>query len=222
MRRSAILIIAVALGALSGSARGGDAPVVLTAIVGTNDGFNITLNGPDGKKLQRLKPGTYTVVVDDRSAIHNFHLASNDDPTVNFRTDVPFVGQESFTVTFRNDTEYVYACEPHWQIMNGSFFVTDAPPPPPPPPPPPVRTLRASVSPAGAVRLSVASSASGRYRIVVSDRSRTANFHLRGPGANVHTGVAFRGTTTLRVRLARGTYRYGSDGSGLTKRLRVR
>ena len=47
--RWAILIIAVAVGALAGSARGGEAPVVLTAIVGTNDGFNITLDGPDGK-----------------------------------------------------------------------------------------------------------------------------------------------------------------------------
>jgi hypothetical protein len=219
MLRSAILIIAVALGALSGSARGGDAPIVLNAIVGTNDGFNITLNGPDGKKVQRLKPGTYTVVVDDRSAIHNFHLASNDDPTVNFRTDVAFVGKESFTVTFRNDTEYAYACEPHWQVMNGSFFVSDAQPPPPPPP---VRTLDASVSPAGAVHLSATSVHVGRYRIVVHDRSRAANFHLRGPGANARTGGAYRGTTTLRVRLARGTYRYGSDAAGLTKRLRVR
>jgi plastocyanin len=219
MLRWAILIIAVAVGALAGSARAREAPVVLTAIVGTNDGFNITLNGPDGKKVQRLKPGTYTVVVDDRSAIHNFHLASNDDPTVNFRTDVDFVGQESFTVTFRNDTEYAYACEPHWQVMNGSFFVSDAQPPPPPPP---VRTIDASVSPAGAVRLQATTVRSGRYRIVVVDRSRAANFHLRGPGANARTGVAYRGRTTLRVRLARGTYRYGSDAAGLTKRLRVR
>src|SRR5215813_14570513 len=219
MRRSAILIIAVAAGALSGSASGGETPTVLNAIVGTNDAFTITLNGPDGKKLKRLEPGTYTVVVDDRSAIHNFHLASNDDPTVNFRTDVDFVGQESFTVTFRNDTVYAYACEPHWQVMNGSFLVTDAHPPPPPPP---VRTLDASVSSAGAVRLSAASVRSGRYRIVVTDRSRAANFHLRGPGANARTGVTYRGTTTLHVRLARGTYRFGSDRAGLTKRLRVR
>jgi len=219
MLRSAILIIAVAVGALAGSARGGEAPVVLTAIVGTNDGFNITLNGPDGKKVQRLEPGTYTVVVDDRSAIHNFHPASNDDPTVNFRTDVDFVGQETFTVTFRNDTEYAYACEPHWQVMNGSFFVSDAQPPPAPPP---VQTIDASVSPAGAVRLKAMTVHGGRYRIVVDDRSRTANFHLQGPGANARTGVAYRGRTTLRVRLTRGTYRYGSDRAGLTKRLRVR
>jgi len=62
-----------------------------------------------------------------------------DDPTVDFRTDLGFVGQKTFTVTFRNNNGYAYACEPHWQVMNGSFFVTDAPPPPPPPPPPPHR-----------------------------------------------------------------------------------
>ena len=128
MRRSAILIAAVALGALSGSAHSA-APLTLNAIVGTNDGFNITLNDATGKKVERLLPGTYTVVVDDRSTIHNFHLASNDDPTVDFRTDLAFVGQKSFTVTFKNNSTYAYACEPHWQVMNGSFLVTDAPPP---------------------------------------------------------------------------------------------
>jgi len=220
MLRLGVVIISVGLLVLSGSAHGADPPV-LTAIVGTNDGFNITLNDATGKKVDRLLPGTYTVVVDDRSSIHNFHLASNDDPTVNFRTDVDFVGQQSFTVTFQNNTEYAYACEPHWQVMNGSFFVTDAPPPPPPPPPPPVRTLRASVAPAGGVRLGASSVRSGRYRIVVADRSRTANFHLRGSGVNSRTGLRFRGSRVLRVRLLRGVYRYGSDSAGLSKRLRV-
>jgi hypothetical protein len=34
--------------------------------------------------------------------------------------------------------------------------------------------------------------------------------------------MRFRGSTTLRVNLSKGSYRYGSDRSGLTKRLRVR
>src|SRR4051794_21695455 len=222
--RWGVLIIATVVVAVSGSAARADNPT-LTAIVGTGDGFNITLNDAPGKKLQRLLPGTYTVVVDDRSAIHNFHLASNDDPTVDFRTNVEFVGQQSFTVTFKNDNEYVYACEPHWQVMNGRFLVTDAPvapPPPPPPPPPPVRTLRAFVAAGGAVRLAARSVPHGRYRIVVDDRSTVANFHLSGPGVNARTGLRFRGSATLRVRLSSGSYRYGSDRSGLKQRLRVR
>jgi hypothetical protein len=224
MRWGVVIIATLAVAAVSGSSARADDPV-LTAIVGTNDGFNITLNDASGKKVSRLLPGTYTVVVDDRSKIHNFHLASNDDPTVNFRTDLEFVGQQSFTVTFKNHNEYAYACEPHWQVMNGSFLVTDtpvAPPPPPPPPPPPVRTLKASVTAGGTVRIAVSSVPRGRYRIVVSDRSRTANFHLSGPGVNARTGMRYRGSATLRVRLSKGTYRYGSDRAGLTKRLRVR
>lgn len=223
--RWGVLIIAVAVAAVSGSAARAEDPPTLTAIVGTNDGFNITLNDASGKKVSRLLPGTYTVVVDDRSTIHNFHLASNDDPTVDFRTELEFVGQQSFTVTFKNNNEYAYACEPHWQVMNGSFLVTDtpvAPPPPPPPPPPPVRTLKASVTAGGTVRIAASSVPPGRYRIVVSDRSKTANFHLSGPGVNARTGMRYRGSATLRVRLSKGTYRYGSDRSGLTKRLHVR
>jgi len=222
--RWGVLIIATVVVAVSGSAARADNPT-LTAIVGTGDGFNITLNDAAGKKLERLLPGTYTVVVDDRSAIHNFHLASNDDPTVDFRTDVAFVGQQTFTVTFKNNNVYAYACEPHWQVMNGSFFVTDAPvapPPPPPPPPSPVRTLRAVVAAGGTVRLAASSVPHGRYRIVISDRSRTANFHLAGPGVNARTGMRFRGSKTLRVSLTTGSYRYGSDPAGLTKRLHVR
>jgi hypothetical protein len=222
--RWAVVIVAVGVAALSGSAALAGGPTTLNAIVGTNDGFNITLNDANGEKVSLLSPGTYTVVVDDRPTIHNFHLASNDDPTVDFRTELAFVGQESFTVSFKNDNEYAYAWEPHWQTMNGSFLVTDAPPPPPPPPPPrPVWTLKAAVSAAGAVRLSSPSVRSGRYRIVVSNRSSKANFHLAGRGVNKRTGMRFKGLTTWRVRLARGTYRYGSDHQGrLKKRLRVR
>jgi Copper binding proteins, plastocyanin/azurin family len=217
--RAAIAIMGVTLVAVAGSARA-ETPT-LTGIVGTNDAYVITLVDASGKKVSRIPSGTYTVVIDDRSSIHNFHMASNDDPNVNIRTDVDFVGQKTFTVTFQNDTVYAYACEPHWQIMNGSFLVTDAPPPPPPPPPPPVRTLKASVSAGGAVSLAASSVKSGRYRIVVSDRSKSANFHLRGPGVNVRTGMRFRGSATLHVRLSKGTYRFGSDSVGLTKRLRV-
>jgi plastocyanin len=218
LRLAVVVILAVAL--LPAAAARGDDPPVLTAIVGTNDAFVITLNDATGAKVAQLTAGTYTVLVKDESKIHNFHLASNQDPTVDFRTELEFVGEQSFTVTFKASTRYAYACEPHWQTMNGSFFVTGAPSPPPPPKPKP-RTLRASVSPTGAVRLSAAAVAAGRYRVLVTDRSKRANFHLVGRGLNKRTGRAFRGSVTWRVTLARGMYRYGSDPA-VTKRLRVR
>jgi plastocyanin len=215
--------MAVSLALLPGSALA-DNPT-LTGIVGMNDAFDITLNDASGKKVSRIPPGTYTIVVHDESKIHNFHLASNTDRTVDFKTGLEFVGTETFTVTFENDTVYAYACEPHWQTMNGSFLVTDTPVTPPPPPPPPasrVARLKAAVTAAGTVRLSPSSIRSGRARITVTDRSKKANFHLVGKGVNKRTGMKFRGTASWSVRLSAGTYRYGSDGRPLGKKLRVK
>lgn len=215
LARLAVVVVVVGALPLAGSAGATRADIpVLNAIVGTNDAYTITLNDASGKKVTRLDPGTYTVVVDDRSAIHNFHLASNDDPTVDFRTDVAFVGQMSFTVTFKNDNQYAYACEPHWQSMNGSFFV--APPPPPAPP-----LLTASVTARGKVRLSSSTVAAGRYRIKVRDSGRRDDFHLRGPGVNKRTSIRGRGTWTWTVTLSSGRYAYGSDRTGLKRRLAV-
>jgi hypothetical protein len=102
-------------------------PVVLDAVVGANDSFTIALNDKSGKLVKRLAPGTYTVVVHDLSKIHNFHLASNEDSTVDFRTDLDFVGDQTFTITFKDGVQYAYACEPHWRLMFNSFTVTSVP-----------------------------------------------------------------------------------------------
>ena len=64
LRTGTIIICGLAL-ALPAAAGRADTPT-LTAIVGVNDGFNITLNDPSGTKVSRLAPGTYTVVVQER------------------------------------------------------------------------------------------------------------------------------------------------------------
>jgi hypothetical protein len=222
-----IAIVAIVAAALVAVAlfvgRAGADGELLIATVGTNDGFDIALRFPDGRMVEELVPGTYTVRVRDLSRLHNFHLASNSDPTVDFRTELEFVGEQDFTVTFKNGIRYAYACEPHWQTMNGEFLVRAAPPPAPPPPPPAaVRTLRASVSPSGVATLNPRSVRFGRFRIVVRDRSARHNFRLAGRGVNRATGVSFRGSATWRVRLAKGVYRFGSDAKRLPGRLRVR
>jgi Copper binding proteins, plastocyanin/azurin family len=193
---------------------------LLIATVGTNDGTDIVLSHQDGRPVSELTPGTYTIRVRDRSRLHNFHLASNTDRTVDFRTELEFVGEQDFTVTFQDRTRYAYACEPHWQTMNGEFFVLSATSPPPPPPA--LRTLRASVTPGGRASLSARSVKAGRYRIVVRDRSRRHNFRLAGRGVNRTTGTDFAGSATWRVRLAKGVYRFGSDAKRLPGRLRAR
>ena len=193
---------------------------LLVATVGTNHGTDIALSHPDGRRVTELTPGTYTIRVRDRSRLHNFHLASNTDRSVDFRTELEFVGEQDFTVTFQDRTRYAYACEPHWQTMNGEFFVLSSTAPPPPRPA--LRTLRAAVSRSGRATLSARSVSAGRFRIVVRDRSGRHNFRLAGRGVNRTTGTDFTGSATWRVRLTKGAYRFGSDAKRLPGRLRVR
>jgi hypothetical protein len=199
------------------------ANTTLIATVGTNDGLDIGLADTNGTPVVRIPPGTYDIVVRDRSTQHNFHMASDEDRTVDFRTELDFVGEMTFTVTLKDGVRYAYACEPHWQVMNGAFFVgADTPPPPPPPPPAPLPTLRAGVTAGGIAFVSRRSVRAGRYRVLVNDRSRRANFHLVGRGLNRRTGTRFTGRATWTLRLRRGTYRYGSDPEPLEGRLKVR
>jgi hypothetical protein len=216
-------IVALAL-AIVGFASSSQNPTLI-GFVGTNDGFDIGLTDATGTPVTRVRPGTYTFLIRDRSRLHNFHFASNEDRTVDFRTDLDFVGEQSFTVTLQNDTRYAYACEPHWQTMNGELFSTDGSSPPPPPPPAPKprpKTLRAGVTAGGTAYVSSRAVKAGRYRVVVRDASKRHNFHLAGPGANKRTTAAFKGTTTWTIRLRPGSYRFGSDPEPLERRLRVR
>jgi hypothetical protein len=207
-----ILGVAIFLG--SASAQG----ELLIATVGTNDGWDIALRHPDGTMVRRLRPGTYTIRVRDLSTIHNIHFASRTDRSVDFRTELEFVGEQDFTVTLKGGHRYAYACEPHWQTMNGEFFI-DAPTTPPPPP---TKTLRAAVSPSGVATVSARSASAGAYRVVVRDRSKRHNFRLKGNGLNKTTRSGFTGSVTWRIRLSKGTYRYGSDAKRLPGRLRIR
>jgi len=51
----------------------------------------------------------------------------------------------------------------------------------------------------------------GTYVITVKDRSAFHNFRLKGPGVNKKTSVSKQGTTTWKVTLTKGTYRYVCD-----------
>jgi hypothetical protein len=215
-------IVALAL-AIVGFASSSQNPTLI-GFVGTNDGFDIGLTDANGTPVTRVTPGTYTFLIRDRSRLHNFHFASNEDRTVDFRTELDFVGEQSFTVTLQDDTQYAYACEPHWQTMNGSLLSTDgsSPPPPPPPAAPKPKTLRAGVTAGGTAYVSSRAVKAGRYRVLVRDASKRHNFHFAGPGTNKRTTAAFKGTRTWLLRLRRGSYRFGSDPEPLEGRLRVR
>jgi plastocyanin len=215
MRR--LLITAVcALGALA--VPGVAQAVTLHGTVGP--GFTIALINDAGTTVTHLDPGTYEIEVEDKSEFHNFHLSG---PGVDVATEVGTTGKVTWTVTFQ-DGVYTYVCDPHSENMNGTFAVGNAqiPPPPPPPPPPPATTpapknrLVATVGPGFTITLAlngkrVGSLKAGTYTIVVRDLSASHNFHLSGPGMNKRTSVGGRSTTTWRVRLRKGTYRYVCD-----------
>ena len=77
-------------------------------------GFEISLDGTNG-----LTPGSYTLVVDDQSSAHNFHLTG---PGVDVSTEVGEEEEESFEIELQAG-EYTYVCDPHASQMNGSFTV---------------------------------------------------------------------------------------------------
>jgi len=58
----------------------------------------------------------------------------------------------------------------------------------------------------------------GKYTFVVSDNSKTQNFHLKGPGVNKKTTVRGTGRSTWTVTLKKGAYGYVSDTRGSKKR----
>ncbi len=94
----------------SGSEAGG---TTLNGSVGP--GFDISLDGTDG-----LTAGDYTLVVDDQSSAHNFHLTGPGG--VDVSTEVSAEGEETFDVTLEAG-EYTFVCDPHASQMNGSFTV---------------------------------------------------------------------------------------------------
>jgi plastocyanin len=83
----------------------------LTGSVGP--GFTISM----AKKP--TKAGKYTLVVSDKSSIHNFHLAG---PGVNVKTSVAATGSKTFKITLKKG-KYSFICDPHASSMRGSFRI---------------------------------------------------------------------------------------------------
>lgn len=168
-------------------------------------GYSISLHDPAGNAVNQLDPGTYTLLVHDQSDIHNFDLSG---PGVSAKTDIDFVGDQTFTVTFV-EGRYTYVCDAHFATMNGKLTVGN-PPPLPPPPAPKLQALAVHVGP-GHTLAFPKGLAIGRYAITVRDLSKVDNLHLKGPGVDRKTGIAFRGTVKWTVNLKAGTYHAGSD-----------
>ncbi|HUG64469.1 MAG TPA: plastocyanin/azurin family copper-binding protein [Gaiellaceae bacterium] len=130
------LVVALAVPAIAGTGCGGDddaaapettetseitLPVEPNTLLGSvGPGFEIALLDAAGASVSSIASGTYTITVDDRSDIHNFHLTGGD---VDVSTDVGGTGGESFDVELSEGT-YSFVCDPHASSMNGSFEVS--------------------------------------------------------------------------------------------------
>ena len=88
---------------------------VLRASVGP--GFEISLTTEDGTAVETLPAGSYTLLTDDQSGIHNFHLTGEG---VDVDTGVSESGTNSFDIDVSSGT-YTFVCDPHAGSMNGSF-----------------------------------------------------------------------------------------------------
>ena len=78
-------------------------------------GFEISVEDADG-----LTAGSYTLVVNDQSPEHNFHLPGPGG--IDVSTDVGEEGEETFELDLEAG-EYEFVCDPHASQMNGSFTV---------------------------------------------------------------------------------------------------
>jgi plastocyanin len=140
-RSAAVLGLVVAALALAGCGGGGDNSAAETTDTTATDttsttetgastgttldgtvgpGFDISLKDSSGSDVKTLTPGAYTINVDDKADIHNFHLTG---PGVDEATDVSGTGATTWTVTLQDGT-YTFQCDPHSSSMNGSFEVS--------------------------------------------------------------------------------------------------
>lgn len=94
----------------------------LTATVGTEDdpdAFEISLTDAAGEEVTELPAGDYSIVVNDLSEIHNFHLEGGE---VDETTTVPETGETTWDVSLTAG-DYTAICDPH-PGMKLEFSVT--------------------------------------------------------------------------------------------------
>jgi plastocyanin len=212
-------MIRITLGALAVAFLGvADAPAQNQTLFGAvGPDFTITLQTSSGARVTKIDPGTYDIEVKDLSDFHSFHLRG---PGVDRATGVEETTTVTWTVTFGNGT-YTYFCDPHSSTLRGTF-TSGTPALPVSTTPKPITAaskLVLTTGPGFTITLKTAAGKAfktmkrGRYTINVRDRSTSHSAHLTAPGGvNKKTTVAFKGTVTWKVRLAKvGTLRYRCD-----------
>jgi plastocyanin len=205
MRRLWLCGLLAALALVGPGSASGDNAQLFATVEGL---LTITLVDASGMPVTQLDPGTYDVVVNDTSDIHNFHLSG---PGVDLKTETATIEKVTWTVTLV-EGRYVFQCDPH-SGMRGQFTVGNPPPPAAPPPPPTVGPGRLAGEVNGNFEITLKSSRGANvgavrggaaYRIAVRDRTAEHSFHLAGSGVNRKTTIKKRQTATWRVTFRKG------------------
>jgi len=122
MFKQFVLAVAIAALAFTLTASAGAAShPKLVGTVGKGGAFKITLTDTRGKLVKTLKAGTYTLVIHDDAAIHNYELDGPHGKSWTFTT-VPFVGTKTVTLKLTAGAYKAY-CAPHEPTMFQRFTV---------------------------------------------------------------------------------------------------
>ncbi len=100
----------------------------LIATVGSPDdpdAYEISLTTEDGEKVTTvLVSGEYLLEIDDRSTIHNFHLAARQTG-VDLATEIAGTGERATVVMLQEPEAYIYFCDAHPARMEVTFSIHD-------------------------------------------------------------------------------------------------
>jgi plastocyanin len=116
---AAVALIVLALAASALAASQATHPKLL-GVVGKNDAFKISLTSK-GKAMKTLKAGTYTIMIQDNSTIHNYELDGPNGKSWTF-TSVGFKGTKTITVKLAKGKYKAY-CSPHESLMFQHFTI---------------------------------------------------------------------------------------------------
>jgi plastocyanin len=118
MFRTTLLALAAAVAAVALVATAQAKSTGLTGEVGPGHSIEVKKGGKD---LKTIRAGTYTIKVEDKGSIHNFHLIG---PGVNKKTGLSFTGETTWRIKLKPG-RYTYQCDAHASVgMKGHFRVT--------------------------------------------------------------------------------------------------
>jgi plastocyanin len=120
--RASVAVVVLASALAASAAAQTRSTQKLVGATGKNEAFKITLTNASGKLVKTLKAGTYTFVIHDYSAGHNYELDGPHGKSWTFTT-VPFIGVKKFTITLKAGKYKAY-CKVHESFMFQHFTVT--------------------------------------------------------------------------------------------------